>query len=36
LPAGFTLLDIGSDYLLGVTRDELGVESVMLHAIEWR
>lgn len=36
LPAGFTLLDIGSGYLLGVTRDELGVESVRLHAIEWR
>jgi hypothetical protein len=34
LPAGLTLLDFGSDYLIGVMRDDLGVESVRLYSIE--
>lgn len=33
LPERFTLTDAGSDYLLGVSRDELGVESVMLYGL---
>jgi len=36
LPAGLTLLDFGSDYLIGVMRDDLGVESVRLYSIERR
>lgn len=34
LPAGLTLLDVGPDYVLGTTRDELGVERVVLHALD--
>lgn len=33
-PAGFTVMDVSDDHVLGVARDELGVESVLLHAIE--
>ncbi|MDX1578196.1 MAG: hypothetical protein R3266_06915, partial [Gemmatimonadota bacterium] len=33
-PDGLRVLEIGSDYLLGVIRDELDVERVRLHGIE--
>jgi hypothetical protein len=31
-PAGFHPLEIGSDYVLGVHHDELGVERVRLYS----
>lgn len=33
-PAGLRVLDIGADYLLGVTRDELDVEHVLLYGLD--
>jgi hypothetical protein len=36
LPDRFTVFEIGSDYLLGVWRDEFDVERVQLRALERR
>lgn len=33
VPAGLAVLDIGRDYLLGLRRDQLGVEYVQLHEL---
>lgn len=33
-PPGLRVLDIGTDYLVGVTRDDLGVERVLLYALD--
>lgn len=33
LPPGFDLHEVGSDYVLGVTRDELDVQYVQLHTL---
>jgi hypothetical protein len=33
LPAGLTVHEIGRDHILGVTRDDLGVERVVLHRL---
>ena len=33
-PPRLRVLEIGEDYILGVVRDELGVESVQLWALE--
>ncbi len=33
-PSGLTIQEIGADYLLGTTTDDLGVESVQLWALE--
>jgi hypothetical protein len=33
VPAGLTVHEIGSKHILGVTRDELGVERVVLHRL---
>ena len=33
-PARFNPMEIGRDYILGVTRDELGVESIRMYRIE--
>jgi hypothetical protein len=35
-PANFRVLEIGSDYLLGVATDDLGIERVQLRALERR
>ena len=35
LPPGLAAFEIGSDYVLGVRRDELEVEYVVLHDLEW-
>lgn len=32
-PPGIEVLEIGTDYVLGVTEDELGVERVVLHGL---
>jgi hypothetical protein len=32
-PIGFTIHEIGSDYLLGVERDELDVEKVVIYRL---
>lgn len=34
LPRGLELLDVGEDHLLGVFRDELGIESVRVYGIQ--
>lgn len=34
LPSDFELRDVGEDYVLGVRRDDLGVESVVMYALE--
>jgi len=36
MPPRFTLLEIGSDYVLGLSRDEDGVQRVQLHALDRR
>ena len=36
MPAGFTPLEFGEDYALGVTRDESGVEYVQLYSVTRR
>ncbi len=33
LPDGFTLMDVGSDHLIGLWSDDLGVESIRLHDV---
>ena len=33
-PGRFNILDIGADYLLGVTRDEMGVEYILMYGLE--
>jgi hypothetical protein len=33
-PIGLDILEIGSDYVLGVVEDDLGVERVVLHGLE--
>ena len=33
MPDGFTVFEIGSDYVLGLVRDELEVERVRLHRL---
>jgi hypothetical protein len=33
-PARFNPMEIGRDYILGVQRDELGVESIRMYRIE--
>ncbi|MDX1395526.1 MAG: hypothetical protein R3195_14155 [Gemmatimonadota bacterium] len=35
LPPGLAVFEIGSDYVLGVRRDELDVEYLVLHDLEW-
>ena len=35
LPAGFRPHEIGLDYLLGVWKDELGVEYVQLYDLKY-
>lgn len=32
-PDGLRLLDVGSDRVVGVTRDELGVERIQVHRL---
>ena len=34
LPQGFDVMEIGSDYVLGVARDEMGVEYVQVYGLE--
>lgn len=34
LPEGFDLRDVGSDYILGVRRDNFGVERVVMYSLE--
>ena len=34
LPAWLQITDIGPDYVLGTTRDELGVESVVMYTLD--
>lgn len=34
IPVGFTIKEIGSDYVLGVSVDDIGVELVQLYALE--
>jgi hypothetical protein len=34
LPADFELLDIGGDYVIGLTRDELGIERVLWYNLD--
>lgn len=36
LPAGFTLFQVEEDWILGTTRDETGVPSVVIHALDRR
>lgn len=36
MPTGFGPKDIGTDYVLGVMRDELGVETIRMYALERR
>lgn len=33
IPAGLQILDIGSDYVLGIVRDDLDIEQIRLHRI---
>lgn len=33
MPAGLTVHEIGADYVLGVTRNEMDVEQVVLHRL---
>ena len=32
-PPGVEVLEIGADYVLGITRDELEVERIVLHTL---
>jgi hypothetical protein len=34
MPPGLTLMDVGADYVLGLTTDENGVQYVQLHALQ--
>jgi hypothetical protein len=34
LPQGFDVMEIGADYVLGVARDEMGVEYVQVYGLE--
>ena len=34
MPPGLEVLEIGTDYVLGLTRDNLDVERVVLHALD--
>ena len=36
VPKGFTPKDIGPDYILGVMRDDLGVETIRMYSLERR
>jgi len=36
IPVGFRVSEIGADYVLGIARDELGVERVQMYAISGR
>lgn len=32
-PQGLTIFDVGDDYVLGVTRDDLDIEQIRLHRL---